>query len=56
LFFIFGPFGHHVTEFCDGPGSLTAEISEDVVVEKALVVANDDVVFSDVGNGDAVGV
>ena len=56
LLFIFGPFGHHVTEFCDGHGSLTAEISEDVAVEKALVVANDDIVFSDVGNGDAVGV
>ena len=44
LLFVFGPLGHHVVE-------LTAEISEDVAIEEALMVAVDDVLLSDVGNG-----
>jgi len=54
LFFIFGPFGHHVAEFRDRLGSLAAEISKDIAVKEAFVVAVNDVVFGDVGNSGAL--
>jgi hypothetical protein len=53
LLFIFGPFGHHITEFHDGPGSLAFEISKGKSVEKALAKAVDDVVIADVSDGGA---
>ena len=54
LFFVVGPVGHHVSEFRDGLGSLSAEVSEDVSIDEALMVAVDDVYFGDVGNGGAL--
>ena len=51
LFFIVGPVGHHVAEFRDGHGSLTAKFSEDVSVDEAWMIAVDDVYFGDVGDG-----
>ena len=54
FFFIFSPLDHHVAEFRNGSGLLAAEILEDVDVEEALMVAVDDVVFSDVGDGGAI--
>ena len=51
LFFVVGLVGHHVAEFRDGPGSLTAKVSEDVSVDEAWMIAVDDVYFGDVGDG-----
>ena len=51
LLFVVGPLGHHVTDFHDGLGLLTAKVSEDVTVEEALMVAVDDILLGDVGDG-----
>ena len=53
LFFIVSPCRHHIALFCDGLGSLMTEVSEDVIVEKTLMVVVDDVCFGDFGNGSA---